>query len=126
MRPQNFDVAFSFCVPSSTGPFPSAMGRKLRVMLLCEVAAAGLPGADSRLPDKYLVVKSAEHVRVRFILVYVDEAATGRGKENSISSGSGVHQVLTRLREAVPVSGGTLVVIFYAILLCFIGMAAKR
>ena len=126
MMLQNFDVAFSFCIPGSAGPRPSTMGRKLRIMLLCEVAAGGLPGVDSRLPDKYLVVKSAEHVRVRFILVYVDEAAAGRGKESSISSGSGVQHVLTRLRDAVPVSGGALVVIFYAILLYFIGMAAKN
>ena len=89
------------------------MGRKLRVMLICKAAAGGLPGVDSRLPDNYLVVKSAKHVRVRFILVCVDEAVAGIGKESSISRGSGMQHVLTRrLWDAVPViSGGALVMI---------------
>ena len=87
-------------------------------MLVCEVARGGLPTKNSNLPEKYIVVKSAEHVQLRYILVYVDKANPQQERSGLASNQS---QLINRMQELVPVSSTALLAIFYAALLYIIG-----
>lgn len=72
--PQDMHVAFSFCHAGNIGPWTECqMGRKLRALLVCEVNKELAVTTEQGLPEKYIVIQAAGQVRVRYVLVYVDD-----------------------------------------------------
>lgn len=107
---QDMQVAFSFCKPGSVGPWVECqLGRKMRALLVCEVNKEVAVTNDQGLPEKYIVIKAAGQVRVRYVLLYVDD------RPASVPQWQG--------RQPQVVDSGTMLIIIYGLLLAAIGLS---
>jgi hypothetical protein len=86
-------VAFSFSAPAEAW-HGSAIGRKLRCLLVCGVSDHGLgrktDGSSSGgggLPEKYIVIERSDLVKVHYVLLYADAPPVSTSHR-----GSGSHQ----------------------------------
>lgn len=76
---------------------------------MCDVKTEAVPVDTDGLPEKYLVIQAAEMVRLRYILLYVDQ--TDEGKQAAGGWTARIPDI------------GTLVVVLYGLVLLCIGLA---